>query len=320
MSAGKARRTAPQVNAFLWTGGKGRVVPLIRAILDDRGWYPFPGPLVEAFTGSGALTLMAAGSPLTTPSEVVWCDAVQPLLTSYRAFRDTPSQVVDHIRQIQALVGGTMTQEGFAQVRSWLNHPVSDAQQAAAFLVVNWSGYNGLWRTNKAGKCNTPWGKWELTKDWDTLVAQVQFTSERLKRFPLTLEHWDARVDRDTPIDAFLRRHRVRHADPMDPAPNSGHVSPPVTIYVDSPYPDTYSGYAGTWSTPDFVLLTKRLLRWHGDFGARVFVSFPAEHRHLLPAAWDTVPLEVPNLIGHTVASRGVRQEVLVFSPTSAGT
>lgn len=309
----RTRRKATQPAPFLWVGGKSRVIPAITRVLNERRWLNPPYALVEAFTGSAAFSLSLLTedpeqptlTPLPRPTEVLLCDAVTPLLRTYRTIREIPSEVITCLRVLRGRVGGDLSREGYASIRAELNERIPgdgvDPALAAAFLVTNWSGYNGLWRTNREGRNNVPWGKWTLARDWDVMERQVHRTSADLRRTSVTFHPWDAR-DRGVvsdPIAAFLVGR------PADAAP--------VLVYVDSPYPGTYSGYAGPWTPDDFVTLRHRLLRWH-DLGARLLISFPAGHDELLPS-WPSEPVEVPDLVGHTAASRGVRAEILMTSP-----
>ena len=353
--ADKARRTTVQNTPILWVGGKIRVMPFLVGELQARGWFTQPYTLTEAHTGSAALSfyllskgieppkptmLPAAQVPLFgthvpqmalaptpapldpkasyTPSRVILADAVAPLLAFYALVRNRHKDVQDALQTIRVDTGGTLDRPRYEALRTRLNFHIAafgskvesyPPDAAARFLVLNWAGYNGLWRTNRKGESNVPWGSWTLTRDWDVLSDQVGFSSSLLRTTPiLDTVRWDALQWEGCYPHCHLLREIFLSGD--------AHLQ--KLIYVDPPYPETYSGYANPWQLEHYIEFRKRLEFW-AAFGAQVAVSFPAKHRNLLPEAWETVPLVVPDLVGQSAASRGSRDEVLVVSPSPSG-
>lgn len=286
----KQRRQTPSLTPLLWVGGKSRVLPQILPHLKlPAGEFQ----VVEAFAGSAALSFHFLSQP-NPPKQVVLLDAVSPLLNFYTFLYHQHARICGYIRDL-SLKYPILDRQKYEEIRARLNTLPPGAEQAAHFIVCNWSGYNGLWRQNSKGGCNVPWGQWTLEKDWPVLIQQVIQSAEALDRTKLTIGHWDA-------------------TGPVTPV-IGGTLDPACTlIYVDSPYPGTYSGYHHDWTEEDFRMLKVHLLRWK-EHGFTVAVSFPLSHVHLLPAGWTVYPVSVLNNVGHTNESRNTRAEVLVLSP-----
>lgn len=270
----------------------------LHAAVGARGWLSGSYDVAEAFAGSGALSLSLLESPpagAARPRSVQLWDAVRPLLALHATLRGQPEAVCAEVRELQQR-SGVLTREVYERLRADLNveraRVSASPRLAALFLICNWAGYNGLWRANRKGENNTPWGGWTFEADWDVLCAQVTRTGQALQRAPLHTRVWDARLDA-TPI-------------PLVPAR--------TILFVDPPYVGTYSGYAGTWGEADFARLREHLLTWAAHH-VRVLVTFPLAGIHLLPANWPYTVLSVPNMVGGTKSQRNAREEVLMLSP-----
>lgn len=101
---------------------------------------------------------MGGGSPFfqcyAGHRPAVLSDVNERLVATYTAVRD-------HVEDLIAeLAGHPYEREHYYEVRRRLNTE-PDAplvQRAAWFLAINRHGFNGLWRVNRRGECNVPFG------------------------------------------------------------------------------------------------------------------------------------------------------------------
>lgn len=288
MSDPRKRRTSkdPTGSPLLWVGGKKRLIQQILPVIGK------PEVFVEAHVGSGALTFALLGQH--QPRHIGWWDAVGPLLAFYRAIRRHSGEVCVALTKIQEGYPDGLDADAFREIREAFNQGRAaelfpSPMTAARFLIINRAGFNGLWRVNSAGGCNVPWGHWTLPPaDWDSLRAHVEMAGRVLRRAPMEFAQWDAR--------------RQGYPVPVDPG---------TTIYVDPPYPGTYSGYDTPWDIPDYHAQNDRIQDWIRIPRVRVVVSFPAVNLDLLPPNPEIYPIRVADTVGGKSAPRGHREEVL---------
>lgn len=156
-----------------WPGGKARLVPLLRshfpADIAGRTQY------VEPFLGGGALFVSLLGEG-AFPRYLVG-DINDRLIGLYQAVRDEPAAVEGILETWQAIYD---TQEAggraadYQERRMLFNARTSTPAMAAAlFLYLNRTCFNGLYRENRSGGFNAPFGRPEKPRllDRDNLEA-----------------------------------------------------------------------------------------------------------------------------------------------------
>ena len=134
-----------------WVGGKSRLLPTLRPMMpSDVSDY------VEAF--AGGLAVLFALEP-----KVAWInDNNSELVNLYEVVRDSPDEL------IQALEAHKQedSKSHFYEVRG-LDRDVSAfaglsaVERAARFVYLNKTAYNGLWRVNRHGQMNAPYGRYK---------------------------------------------------------------------------------------------------------------------------------------------------------------
>ena len=122
-----------------WAGGKRWLTPYIREKIGT-----VTGRYYEPFLGGGAV-FFALRPPQASVS-----DLNRELVTTYRAVRDHPSQVLD------ILATYSDDQDCYYQTRDL--KPRSDEETAARLIYLNRTCWNGLYRVNRAGRFNVPKG------------------------------------------------------------------------------------------------------------------------------------------------------------------
>ncbi|HEX3772319.1 MAG TPA: DNA adenine methylase [Polyangiaceae bacterium] len=147
----------PQARPFLkWAGGKGQLLAQLRPLLPAAYRRYF-----EPFAGGAALFFALA------PKRAVLADVNAELVDCYKAARDD----VDGV--IAALGEHRYEAEHYYRVRAVDPASLAPADRAARTIYLNRTGYNGLYRVNRAGKFNVPMGRYTnpLLCDADNLRA-----------------------------------------------------------------------------------------------------------------------------------------------------
>lgn len=151
-----------------WAGGKGQLLPALRARAPER-W----GRYHEPFLGGGALFFALK------PAQAVLSD-VNPRLV--RTWRGVQSQVEDVIALLQ---GYPHDQDFYYQMRERDIDEASDAEVAAWMIYLNKTGFNGLYRVNSKGGFNVPFGRYTNPTICD--APNLRACSELLKRAEILL-------------------------------------------------------------------------------------------------------------------------------------
>ena len=133
-----------------WAGGKTSLLPeLLKHVPDRLRRYH------EPFVGGGALFFAVA------PRRAVLSDANGELIHCWRQVRDDVHGVLD------ALAGHAYERSRFEAVRALDPLRLPPAQRAARFIYLNKTCFNGLWRVNRAGRFNVPFGRYRNPTFYD---------------------------------------------------------------------------------------------------------------------------------------------------------
>ena len=128
-----------------WVGGKARYAKFIAERLPDVSSI---GRYYEPFVGGASVFLEYA------PKRAYLADSNQQLIELYRAIRERPDLVsrylAEHVRQDSELF--------YYEVRNAYNNSKANSRQAARFLYLNKACFNGVFRVNRAGHFNVPYG------------------------------------------------------------------------------------------------------------------------------------------------------------------
>jgi DNA adenine methylase len=122
-----------------WAGSKRSHVDKIRACMPESFTRYF-----EPFVGSGALFFALR------PEVAFLGDTLSPLIETFVAVRDHPSEVFDEISK------WPVDRDTFYHLRA--HQPESKIERAARFIYLNKTAWNGLYRVNRKGGFNVPYG------------------------------------------------------------------------------------------------------------------------------------------------------------------
>ena len=137
-----------------WPGGKRWAAPTIgRIVLDSLGKS---GTYYEPFLGGGAVFFYIR------PARAILSDVNSDLIETYQTVRDNPEQVAKAIRRM------TVSKESYYRIRS--SRPHTALARAVRFLYLNRTGFAGMYRVNRDGIFNVPYGGGERTPAvlWET--------------------------------------------------------------------------------------------------------------------------------------------------------
>lgn len=125
-----------------WAGSKRRLVGTLSDLWRQAGAIRY----VEPFAGSAALYCEIE------PEDAILGDANEELIGMYRTVRHDPATVSSVIRRWKG------TPATFERVRAMSSHRLRRSVRAARFLYLNRWCFNGLYRTNRHGRFNVPFG------------------------------------------------------------------------------------------------------------------------------------------------------------------
>jgi DNA adenine methylase len=131
-----------------WVGGKTKLLPELLARLPDRF-----GRYFEPFAGGAALFFRVA------PRTAVLADSNPDLVGLYRTIASDVAAVIKRLQHHRT----HHDEHHYYEMRERWNQqrPTwNAAERAAAFIYLNKTCFNGLWRVNRAGDFNVPIGRY----------------------------------------------------------------------------------------------------------------------------------------------------------------
>lgn len=276
-----------------WAGGKTQMLgDLLPKVPSSYGRY------IEPFLGGGAMFFALQ------PEQAVIADSNPELINLYRQVANHVDDVVCQLKKYEN------TQEMFYAVRGqdWTMLP--EAEAAARTIFLNKTCFNGLYRVNKKGRFNAPFGKYKNPKICDE--EGLKAASAALKKaeivcgdYLLVLEHYAQPGDfvfLDPPYlpiseysdfkrytkEQFYEEDHVELAKMVKTLHERGcHV-----ILTNSNHPLVHELYAPF--TID-VIQTKRHISCNGSTrkGEDVIVTIPPKQRTLIKLLPKPLPEQV---------------------------
>lgn len=159
----------PPSRPFLkWTGGKQRLLPSLIPLLPPGS----PGSrLIEPFVGAGAVFL---GS--SYPAAILG-DANPDLASVWVAIKERPREYVAAASELFA--ERNRSSEAYLRIRSEYNEHVDRFERAVRFMYLNKFGFNGVYRLNRRGVYNVPYGHLDALPRFP--FDEVALAAEKLK-------------------------------------------------------------------------------------------------------------------------------------------
>jgi len=151
-----------------WAGGKGQLIAQFEPLFPiDIDLY------IEPFVGGGAVFFHLS------PSRAVLIDNNPELINFYIVVRDKLQDLFVDLQKHQN------DRDYYYSVRALDPKKMDPVSRASRFLYLNKTGYNGLWRVNKEGKHNVPFGQYKNPRIVDRknliLVSRVLRNAEIIR-------------------------------------------------------------------------------------------------------------------------------------------
>jgi len=125
---------------FRWPGGKRWLTTRLHELIPAS--Y---GRYFEPLFGAGALFFSLV------PSRAVIADTNRELMNCYRVLAEQPGRVGHELKQM-----GTDESSYYRYRRE---RPANEARQAARFMFLSTHAFNGIYRVNRQGEFNVPYGR-----------------------------------------------------------------------------------------------------------------------------------------------------------------
>ena len=135
-----------------WVGGKRQLLAQFR----EKGLYPPSGfnaekhTYFEPFLGGGAVFFDLL------PLQASINDINSELTTTYKVIRDNVTDLISELNSGEYIYDKDI----FLGIRAWETETVSELKRAARFIYLNRTCFNGMYRVNKSGKFNVPFGRY----------------------------------------------------------------------------------------------------------------------------------------------------------------
>ena len=153
-----------EIKPFIkWVGGKRQLLSEIQ-----KHYPPTIERYCEPFVGGGAVLFDILAN--CKPKEVLIKDLTQNLVNVYCQVRDNQDKLIRCLRRLEKSYI-SLTYEKQKEMYNWLRDKYNSSmsmpndhlklRNAALFIFLNKTGFNGLYRVNKSGQFNVPMGKYK---------------------------------------------------------------------------------------------------------------------------------------------------------------
>lgn len=161
-----------RVKPFLkWAGGKSQMLDEIIPLMPDN--Y---GTYIEPFVGGGALFFAVK------PEKAVIADSNPELINCFRQVAENVEDVIGYLRRYEN------TAEMFYEVRALDWKSLMPAEAAARMVYLNKTCFNGLYRVNRNGEFNCPFGRYKNPNICD--IEGLHLASEVLQNAVILCEDY----------------------------------------------------------------------------------------------------------------------------------
>lgn len=262
-----------QITSFIrWAGGKSWLVPYVQDLIEGLSFNNYHEPFM-----GGASIFFA----IDIPQNSFLSDINEDLVNAFVSIRDNPHQVIEILKTYKS------DEESYYSIRE--SEPTDLAQRTARFLYLNTYSFNGLYRVNKQGKYNVPYGQCgDREINYDRLLS----ASEKLKTATIICQ------------DFFAAKAAIKPGDLV-------FLDPPYTVSKDSN--SMFIAYNSKLFSLDDQYRLGKLIDFINEQGA-YFILTNAAHETIFDIFKDKgrmITRERNSLIGGKKAFRGKVQEYI---------
>jgi len=175
-----------QAKPFLkWAGGKGQLIPEIEARLPDELKAGQINTYIEPFISGGAVFFYIA-QHYESIKHFYLFDINQDLVNSYNVIKEDVESLIKKLKRMQdkfIRLEEPERKKYFLDVRKKFNavkHYDCGIQTIAKLIFLNKTCFNGLYRVNKKGEFNVPFGRYKNPKICN--AENLRATSEILQK------------------------------------------------------------------------------------------------------------------------------------------
>ncbi|GAB1779546.1 hypothetical protein PMEGAS67_50230 [Priestia megaterium] len=151
-----------------WAGGKQQMLDVLIPNMPRKF-----NKYIEPFIGGGALFFAVS------PENAVIADSNPELTNLYEVIKNDVDSLIALLKEMKN------EEEFFYEVRKLKVESLSNIERAARMVYLNRTCFNGLYRVNKKGEFNTPYGKYKNPKICDEV--NLRAVSEVLQRCTIVL-------------------------------------------------------------------------------------------------------------------------------------
>lgn len=153
----------PTIEPFVrWAGGKTWFIPHLPEIMCDLQFEHYHEP----FLGGGAIYFS-----LDHRKKSYLSDANPQLINSYIQVRDNPEEVITLLQEMPN------TENDYYRIRGEMGTE-NTVENAARFIYLNQTSFNGIYRVNREGQYNVPYG---FRETWVYQTQRIRDASNKLQ-------------------------------------------------------------------------------------------------------------------------------------------
>ena len=146
-----------------WAGGKGQLLSQLSEHLPDR-IYREPFTYIEPFVGGDAM-LFYMLQRFGNIKKVIINDVNEDLILAYRTIMSDVDKLICKLGEMEKEYLNIADQDGrselFYEIRERYNQRIGDSiERISQLIFLNKTCFNGLYRVNKKGLFNVPFGKY----------------------------------------------------------------------------------------------------------------------------------------------------------------
>lgn len=253
-----------------WAGGKNWFVHLLPSILSERHFKQY----YEPFLGGGSVFFALQ------PAKAVLADLNEDLINAYKGVRDDVEGI------IQVLSSWEISKEQYYAIRSMA--PEELTKQAARFIYLNHTSFNGIWRVNRDGKYNVPYG---YRDGYKFNYTHLRHCSTLLQNAQLDVASFETTL-KDVPAGSLV------------------FLDPPYTVSHNN---NGFIEYNRTLFSLENQISLRQCIDRLNDTGAFYLMTNAAHDtiREIFDGAGDVFLLSRNCALGGKNAKRGIAQELL---------